>query len=358
VGADTDRWVSQYERQRPLYECFTKKLGPLLRDLLTREHISFHIINGRTKTVNSFRKKIARPDKQYSNPLVQVTDFSGIRIVLYYLDDVERVAKIVQNEFLVDQANSIDKGSLLKPQEFGYRSVQFIVSLSESRRILPEWNKFELLKAEIQIRTVLQHAWSTIDHKLRYKKEIDVPYQLRRRLFRLAGILELADEEFLSIRKGQERVKEEFFTMMSDQPSMVRIDLVTMQEYFRSSPTVKRVISSAEILGTKRIQIDKPTSHDFSLLIGYCIRANISYIKQLEQFIVECLPRANRFFDKIFDEKFYLSPPYLVTYLVLAKNPDILLGEQREQKHSWNPAFLSSILRNSFLLDNSVQGKT
>lgn len=56
--------------------------------------------------------------------------------------------------------------------------------------------------------TVLQHAWATISHKLDYKSEVDVPRELRRSLFRLSALLELADKEFVDLRRRTEELQE------------------------------------------------------------------------------------------------------------------------------------------------------
>jgi putative GTP pyrophosphokinase len=66
---------------------------------------------------------------------------------------------------------------------------------------LPGWAKYKGLKAEFQVRTILQHAWDAISHKLDYKPESPMPRQNRRRLARLAGLLELADDEFSNLKK-------------------------------------------------------------------------------------------------------------------------------------------------------------
>ena len=60
--------------------------------------------------------------------------------------------------------------------------------------------KFSNLNAEIQIRTVLQHSWASISHELEYKKITKSRSILQRKLFRLASLIELADEEFKSTR--------------------------------------------------------------------------------------------------------------------------------------------------------------
>ena len=179
----------QYELKHPLYVQFTEKLRVLLKEMLKGKSIDYDLISGRTKSVDRFRGKLERPDKRYVDPLNDVTDLSGVRVVLYYLDDVDKVCQLVEEEFTVDEANSIDSRKVLKPHEFGYLSVHYVVSLSDARSRLIEWSDYAGLKAEIQIRTVLQHAWASISRALDYTQEHDVPTVLRRRLFRLSGLL-------------------------------------------------------------------------------------------------------------------------------------------------------------------------
>jgi ppGpp synthetase/RelA/SpoT-type nucleotidyltranferase len=310
------------------------------------------MVTGRTKSVKSFREKISRPGKNYSDPLKQVTDLSGIRIVVYYLSDVERVSKLVENEFNVDWANSIDKGKLLAPQEFGYRSIQYVVWLSDLRKRLPEWDKFQSLEAEIQIRTVLQHAWSGIDHKLMYKKRDDVPQQLQRRLFRLAGILELADEEFLSIREAQTRLREESKEMMKNKDAQLKINSLTLAEYFKASPNIAKIVKETKRLGTEKAKIMRAKSRDFSELVTFSRLAKIMSINSLDDFLAPNIDTAPKFYKKIFrGPQMHTTAPYLVIYLIIALHPDIFSSEKMRFKlRFWNKEFLRLMWENRTLL--------
>ncbi len=184
----------EYQSVRPVYEKLTRKLQALFDELLEGEGIKA-TIESRTKEIKSLKAKIGRPGKAYKDPLREITDLSGIRIILYSIADVETVGKLIQREFKIDPTNSVNKLNQLEPDRFGYLSQHFIVQVGDSRRLLPEWAGLCDLWAEIQVRTVLQHAWAAVEHFLLYKNERDVPKMLRRRLFRLAALFELADEE-------------------------------------------------------------------------------------------------------------------------------------------------------------------
>ena len=82
--------------------------------------------------------------------------------------------------------------------EFGYKGLHLDLKLDDERKILPEYVGFGDQQFEVQIRTIVQDAWSEVDHKLKYKKEI--PSDIKRRIYRLAALFELADQEFESIK--------------------------------------------------------------------------------------------------------------------------------------------------------------
>lgn len=103
-----------------------------------------------------------------------------------------------------------DKSDLLdKSQTVGYRSVHYVVHLNTSRLALPEYSRFRGLVAEIQVRTILQHAWAEIEHDTRYKAVDVAPTAIARRFVALAGLLEIADREFQALQGSYERVSHE-----------------------------------------------------------------------------------------------------------------------------------------------------
>ena len=198
-------WGDIYITKQGQYDRFRVQLEHLLGRLINETGIEISQISSRTKDIDSFIEKVIR--KGYEVPFEECTDLVGIRIITYYLEDVSKIARIIEDEFNIDFENSVDKSKTLEPDRFGYLSVHYVVSLSPSRATETEWRSYANIKAEIQLRTVLQHAWATIDQKLRYKIEDEVPKDLRRQLFRLVALLELADEEFEDVLKHTEEIK-------------------------------------------------------------------------------------------------------------------------------------------------------
>lgn len=192
--------VSSFTDNRPLYEKFLGRVKDLITTLVDNAGVRVDSIHERTKTVASLSDKLSRPDKSYSR-LEDVPDLAGLRVIACHREDADRVVELIQNEFEIDDEDSEDVAERLAPDAFGYLSVHLVLQLSEERRQLPEWSEVNALRVEVQVRTVLQHAWASISHGLQYKHEDDVPDALRRRLARLSALLELADQEFATLNR-------------------------------------------------------------------------------------------------------------------------------------------------------------
>jgi putative GTP pyrophosphokinase len=188
-----DDWGKKYEAVRPTYIAFTKAIKHLAKSLLDETPVDVAQIEARTKTVKSFTEKIVR--KGYSEPMLETTDFVGIRIIVYDPADCQLVGELIDDAFLIDEDRSTSWSVASDPERFGYRSDHYQVSLLPKRCEIHEWRKFADLGAEIQVRTVMQHAWAAVDHKIGYKRE-GLPPEIRHRLSRLSALLELADREF------------------------------------------------------------------------------------------------------------------------------------------------------------------
>jgi ppGpp synthetase/RelA/SpoT-type nucleotidyltranferase len=209
------------------------QFGPLICSLteesLRESGIQIHSVTHRVKKPKSAMKKLSiSPDKYKS--LKDLTDLLGIRVITYFPRDVDKVAAVLKKEFAIDKQLSVDKRKLLDPDKFGYLSLHFMASLSESRSHLAEYARFSETRFEIQIRSILQHAWAEIEHDLGYKTEGALPNELRRSFSRLAGLLELADEEFERIRDqigAYERLVSE---TIGDAPQKLSINQSTLIE--------------------------------------------------------------------------------------------------------------------------------
>jgi len=204
--------IQEYQKIRPLYEEYVTVIRNVLSEVFKSRHINIHSIEVRAKEIASFGNKASMPSPvdpskpYYPNPLFDITDLAGIRVIVFLPRTLDMVDNVIQSQFEV--IKKTDTALILIEQEkFGYASIHYLVRFKENRTNLLEYSRFENLVAEIQIRTILQHAWAEIEHDIQYKAVDTIPHIIRRRFMSLAGILEIADREFQAIQDDDERLR-------------------------------------------------------------------------------------------------------------------------------------------------------
>src|SRR5690606_6140864 len=255
-----DNIEEQYRQLYPNYEMFTKNLAQLIETLLNQAGIKYHIVECRTKSTESLVEKIKRKQEKYNDPLSQITNSCAIRIIVFYINDLEKVEQLLRDGFTIDETNSFNAISHLKEDQFGYLSSHVVISLNKSRRNLPEWKAYKSYNAEIQVPTVLQHAWAAISHELEYKKEHEIPSVLKRKLFRLAGLIELADEQFQVAKENHEEVESAILERKEIKQIKVfeEINLDTLINYFsHPNENLKKIVGSGVRAGFEVVNDDK-----------------------------------------------------------------------------------------------------
>ncbi|MFH1005209.1 MAG: RelA/SpoT domain-containing protein [Bacteroidota bacterium] len=235
----TDKIIHQFNSDRLYLEEFRLKLEDLITILLKNNGIRYHQIASRIKDENNLRNKIETKNGKYTQ-LSDITDIIGLRIITYFEDEVDKVAKIISKEFKVDPENSVDK-RIIDPDRFGYQSLHFIVKVQHPRSSLNEWKRFTDFNAEIQIRSILMHAWAEISHDIGYKGEISIPKQERRAFFRIAALLELADKEFIRLKENLTKYEQEVTKLIEISPEDVLLDKASLLSYLKTSNTLKEI---------------------------------------------------------------------------------------------------------------------
>jgi putative GTP pyrophosphokinase len=293
---DMKSTVEKYRSLRPLYEGFALKLAALIRDILDGNNIKYQIVESRAKEVSSFEEKISRPGKSYSDPLKDITDLCGCRVIVYYQDDVARVADAIKAEFLISEENLSRQPQLLEVDRFGYLSAHYIVSIGKLRTDLTEWRPYADRVAEIQVRTVIQHAWSAVSHALQYKQQAAIPSKLQRRLHRIAGLFELADEEFVGLRNEREALRLEARRDLEKGDESLPLTATSISEFFASWNGLEKLKAAARRFGFSVRDKEFEGGHtsdiyDTAVLAGISNlaglrsaleRADVSYLERLQ----------------------------------------------------------------------------
>jgi putative GTP pyrophosphokinase len=196
---------SAYSKKRPLYNEFARVVADLLQEALKSTDVKVHSVDYRAKTLSSFAKKAGaahpldptRP--KYQDPLNDITDMAGVRVITFLPAAVEQVGSAVTAQFeVIEHEDKVER--LTREERFGYTSVHYLVRLRDNRTSLLEYRRFAGLVGEIQVRTILQHAWAEIEHDIEYKAAEAVAQWVRRRFMAVAGMLEIADVHFQEIQ--------------------------------------------------------------------------------------------------------------------------------------------------------------
>lgn len=210
--AHRSKSVEQYRPVRGTYEAFANVVRDILLVAIPKE-VQLHSVQCRAKALDSFGDKACRPSDQdrnipqYPEPLSQITDLAGVRVIVFFPKTLDTVNQIINDEFNV--VEKTDKSEeLIASDKFGYQSIHYLVKLKSTRTSLPEYGRYQELTAEIQVRTILQHAWAEMEHDIQYKSVNEIPLSIRRRFMSLAGMLEIADKEFQAIQDEDERRRE------------------------------------------------------------------------------------------------------------------------------------------------------
>ena len=219
--------IAKYIKIRPLYQDFSAAAKSILVDILGAANVRYPSIEARAKGIESFGDKASRASEQdpakpkYPNPLEEITDMAGVRVITYLPQAVECVCSLIEREFIV--LERIDKAEkLISEGKFGYQSIHFLVKINPNRAVLPEYLRYKDLILEIQVRTILQHAWAEMEHDIQYKSTMEIPVLFQRRFIALAGLLEIADREFQMLQDENERIIQKKETIIKDNIANLR----------------------------------------------------------------------------------------------------------------------------------------
>jgi ppGpp synthetase/RelA/SpoT-type nucleotidyltranferase len=236
----TDQILAEYDSRTSIYDQFSARVKQIIDDLPELRDLRILGVYRRFKQRDSLEAKLRAAAGEYQT-LDDITDIAGVRIVTFFEEDIDEVAGLIKNVFEIDYQRSVDKRAQLQPDRFGYRSLHYIALLTDQRLALNENRDFGGYTVEIQIRSILQHAWAEIEHKLGYKSKESVPPHIRRMFYRLAGVLELSDEEFNKIRRSIEEYSQDVSLQITTYPESVGIDAVSLANLVAYSSEIAEI---------------------------------------------------------------------------------------------------------------------
>lgn len=274
--------LQQYRELLPTLETMAKNAYDMLRRAIRQQGIYVTAIEYRVKTEQSLAGKLERKGHKYKT-IYDVTDLVGLRVITFYTDEVDKVAAIAKRVFDIDWQESVDKRKLHQLDSFGYNSLHYICRLKDAT---PEQPRFEL-----QMRTALQHVWSTIEHDTGYKGDVKIPREYKRQFSRLAGMLELVDDEFSRLRLVLTDYRRQVQTLVkSGQLDDVSLSSDSFRSYLELKPFDR--------LNRRIAAVNQAEIFPVSVM---------HYLPILESFGLETLGDVQQFIDENSDDAYQLA---------------------------------------------------
>jgi len=252
LDAHCSMLLEEYRESLPAFEIMQKVAQKAVHERLEENNIYVTALESRIKKEASLAGKLELKGGKYKT-LSDITDILGLRVITFYSDEVDKIAALIDGLFTVDWNESVDKRKMHDLDSFGYNSLHYICTIPKSLYDDPQHPEVNTFRFEVQMRTALQHVWATLDHDTGYKTGVEVPHEYLRNLNRLAGMLELVDEQFSKIRADITNYRREVQNLVSsgkfeDAP----LDGDTFRTYIKLGPFDKlnrkiAAINQAEI---------------------------------------------------------------------------------------------------------------
>lgn len=281
--------LSHFDQQRERLE---KELRVTLVRMLRSGKLADFTVYSRTKSAHSLSGKLERPKRgeTFTSP-ADVHDLIGLRVVLLHEAEVEQVSQDLRRQ-LTGAKLEVKRPS--DPLSFGYRSHHITADVNQA---IAEKSGF---RYEIQVRTLLQHTWAQIEHRLGYKSTM-YDDESRRVFAQVSALLEIADDKFSQLKARQENGIETAHTQASESAPLPssRQSIVpaptlteqTIQNYFLgdlwdSSQVLAQVLSYGLAFSVD-ISNTKARSQDLAELLVFLRSCGIVSLEALHQHLVK-----------------------------------------------------------------------
>ncbi len=193
--------VEDWETLMLLYNSALKEMGTKV-DILNDEFQHIHQYNPiehvkmRVKTSESIVRKLRKKgyEATIENMQKHVSDIAGIRIICSFTSDIYRIADMIRNQSDIKVLDT--KDYILNTKESGYKSYHMIVTVP----IFLSDSVYDT-RIEIQIRTVAMDFWASLEHKMNYKFESNVPEHIKQELYDCAKMVSDLDDRMLKLNE-------------------------------------------------------------------------------------------------------------------------------------------------------------
>lgn len=261
--------LEEYHQMMGSFQKIQQLVENTLKDALKENALLVTAVESRIKAESSLVGKLELKGLKYKG-LSDITDIVGARVIAFFTDDVDKIASIVENRFLIDWDNSVDKRRMHDLDSFGYMSLHYVCRIPETLYHDPEHPEINTYRFEIQLRTTLQHMWANMSHNTGYKSGVEVPKEYLRSLNSLAGMMELADNEFSRLRTAINDYRRQVSALMMDRKfDEVSLNEETFRSYLKLLPFDK--------LNQRIAAVNQAEIHEASLMPYFTLLKDLGF---------------------------------------------------------------------------------
>lgn len=209
--------AEQFETLMMYYDCAMSEVRTKLEVLnkemaLKNRRNPFEYIKSRLKSPSSIYGKLKNRGVPFTVENIEntINDVAGIRVICSFIDDIYSIRDSfdVQDDVEILQ----EKDYIQNPKENGYRSLHLILRIPI---FLSNEKKF--MNVEVQFRTIAMDFWASVEHKMKYKREISNAEIIVEELRYSADLINQLDRRMLQIRERIERSEDESDRKASDE---------------------------------------------------------------------------------------------------------------------------------------------
>ncbi|HMP75224.1 MAG TPA: RyR domain-containing protein [Kiritimatiellia bacterium] len=233
------RFIDEYTVEYAIYKRYAAVLKACLETACSVA-LPEALVQARPKSIASFAEKCVRKQDKYKDPVRDMTDLCGARVIVQTLKQVNAVRQFIEANFKIEERD--DKTESLGATEFGYRDMHYIVRIRTGEPP-PGFSDEDVAaigcrRAEVQVRTWVQHAWADTLHDRMYKTKLKYPAEFKRIGALLAAIMEDGDRSF-------DRLAEDIDGMLANYsafaaPDDVRKEIEVQRLILANAPAHKR----------------------------------------------------------------------------------------------------------------------
>lgn len=318
---DITKIVESWENDEPRYRSLGEKLYVFIKAHIT-DYELFPEVTQRTKDLLSIVKKIKKKNREKSYSYEDLSDKLGIRIICTYQEDLIKVDAFLGQYFAIVKAEY--KKDTLDFDKLDYTSNHYDVKIDASKQIFEGQDHYLGMIFEVQVRTLNQHAWSNTAHSLAYKQEAGIEPILKRRVYRLLSLYEIADDEFSSVNRK-----------LAENPDNPAYQLLRKLE--------------SKVYKYAKVDFDRVTSlYNIKIILSFLTDEQQQEIRiKIDNFITENDEKLSAIFDENrfrFHEMDLITQPEIFLVWYLLEHYQFVIKDNWADEFDWNELEQAAIL--------------